>query len=352
MSEFGARWWRHIDCWLLDSGLSLCLCLCLCVRAVDVPLCSVFDRILNSCLLSVHCSGSLIRSSSSSFSFLPEHISTLTLFRLPPSFFGRFHLSNSASPAFHITFNYLKLMSTSAFNCVWHQRKWKTDISFHVPHFLLIRSILVHSLLVLPLCPWRTGPQLEIQDVNRTVPLHSSSLTSLVYVSVCVCARKDKCWDLSLCVFPAFFVGTFFSWFCLRCGPNYFLHVKPLAITIKGRGRRDGKEEQTKGRVARRVVGQERPQVLADGVLYYMYAKHTDSVSHMYMHQGCSNLSFSDISGYSIFFIILKHFCVFRVIFLSSVTNVTALMGHIFQGCDQITHFLYFLPYFYFGIHY
>lgn len=145
--------------------------------------------------------------------------------------------------------------------------------------------------------------------------------------------------------FSSFFVGTFFSWFCLRCGPNYFLHVKPLAITIKGRGRRDGKEEQTKGRVARRVVGQERPQVLADGVLYYMYAKHTDSVSHMYMHQGCSNLSFSDISGYSIFFIILKHFCVFRVIFLSSVTNVTALMGHIFQGCDQITHFLYFLPY-------
>lgn len=31
---------------------------------------------------------------------------------------------------------------------------------------------------------------------------------------------------------------------------------------------------------------------------------------------------------------------------------MTALMGHIFQGCDQITHFLYFLPYFYFGIHY
>lgn len=173
-----------------------------------------------------------------------------------------------------------------------------------VPHFLLIRSILVHSLLVLPLCPWRTGPQLEIQDVNRTVPLHSSSLTSLVYVSVCVCVRVREKINVEICLYVFFqlFLGTFFSWFCLRCGPNYFLHVKPLAITIKGRGRRDGKEEQTKGRVARRVVGQERPQVLADGVLYYMYAKHTDSVSHMYMHQGCSNLSFSDISGYSTFF--------------------------------------------------
>lgn len=132
--------------------------------------------------------------------------------------------------------------------------------------------------------------------------------------------------------FSCFFVGTFFSWFCLRCGPNYFLHVKPLAITIRGRGRRDGKEEQTKGRVARRVVGQERPQVLADGVLYYMYAKHTDSVSHMYMHQGCSNLSFSDISGYSIFFIILKHFCVFRVIFFVLSYQCDCFNGAHFSG--------------------
>lgn len=40
---------------------------------------------------------------------------------------------------------------------------------------------------------------------------------------------------------------------------------------------RDGGEE--KRGVARRVVGQERPQVLADGVLYYMYAKHRDTVT-------------------------------------------------------------------------
>lgn len=42
----------------------------------------------------------------------------------------------------------------------------------------------------------------------------------------------------------------------------------------------------TKGGEARRVVGQERPQVLADGVLYYMYAKHRDTVSHIHMHRG------------------------------------------------------------------
>lgn len=41
---------------------------------------------------------------------------------------------------------------------------------------------------------------------------------------------------------------------------------------------RDGGEEK-RGGVARRVVGQERPQVLADGVLYYMYAKHRDTVT-------------------------------------------------------------------------
>lgn len=49
------------------------------------------------------------------------------------------------------------------------------------------------------------------------------------------------------------------------------------AITMWDRGMRDGGEE--KGGVARRVVGQERPQVLADGVLYYMYAKHRDTVT-------------------------------------------------------------------------
>lgn len=45
-------------------------------------------------------------------------------------------------------------------------------------------------------------------------------------------------------------------------------------------GERDEREEKwTKAGEARRVVGQERPEVLADGVLYYMYAK-TETQCH------------------------------------------------------------------------
>ena len=47
-----------------DVGMSLSP-LFVCMRTVDAPLCSMFDCTLNSCLLSAHCSGSLIRSPSS-----------------------------------------------------------------------------------------------------------------------------------------------------------------------------------------------------------------------------------------------------------------------------------------------
>lgn len=56
-----------------------------------------------------------------------------------------------------------------------------------------------------------------------------------------------------------------------------------LPFCNNNEGGRDGMRWRSgKGGVARRVVGQERPGVLADGVFkYYMYAKHRD-VSHTY----------------------------------------------------------------------
>jgi len=61
----------------------VCVCRCVCVGVCVCGrvLCYMFDRTLNSCLLSAHCSGSLIWSSSSSSSS-----SSLPRLRLPPLF--------------------------------------------------------------------------------------------------------------------------------------------------------------------------------------------------------------------------------------------------------------------------
>lgn len=54
------------------------LCVCVSMRTFDAGLCSMFDRTLNLCLLSAHCSGSLIWFTS----FLPAPVSS----RLSPLF--------------------------------------------------------------------------------------------------------------------------------------------------------------------------------------------------------------------------------------------------------------------------
>lgn len=175
-----------------DVGMSLSplfVCVFVCMRTVDAPLCSMFDCTLNSCLLSAHCSGSLIRSPPSSIP--PPHvlfacIFSLALLRLPPLLAD---ISLSAITAF--TAPHIQLLPPNVNNCDWHCIRPTLSHVARLSHCSSSSDLFLSSpCLSLPPCPWRTGPQLETRDVNRTVPPHSSSLTSFVCVQE---GEKEKC---------------------------------------------------------------------------------------------------------------------------------------------------------------
>lgn len=98
-----------------DVGMSLSplfVCVFVCMRTVDAPLCSMFDCTLNSCLLSAHCSGSLIRSPPSS---IPPPMFSLPVSSPSLSFvfllFSQTFLSLLSLPLPLLTYSYSPPMS-------------------------------------------------------------------------------------------------------------------------------------------------------------------------------------------------------------------------------------------------
>lgn len=106
----------------------------------------------------------------------------------------------------------------NASNCDWHCiRQTPSQVAWLFYSFSSSDLFLSSPCLSLPPCPWRTGPQLQTQDVNRTVPPHSSSLTSFVCVSARERERKRQQCSVFLSVGWEDFSECFIIWSYTVC---------------------------------------------------------------------------------------------------------------------------------------
>lgn len=180
----GAAWLisLHLGPSLFAACVFVCMCVCLwgqlmhrCAPCLTEPLTCVF------CLLTVldHWSG-LPRCS-----LLPTHVSCLTLLSLSPPLSTHISLfeRDTSSCTNFCPFN----VNNWNWRCI---RQTFSQVAWQFYSFSLSDLFLSSPCMSPPPCPWRTGPQLQTQDVNRTVPPHSSSLTS--FVCKCVCTRERE----------------------------------------------------------------------------------------------------------------------------------------------------------------